>query len=146
MGKNIEKILRGILIFGFLYFLFEAILYLSNIRLVDVGSNWPDSAKVYAKLINQVLGSFELLIAVVCFELQRDLNKYSKLIKISAFWALIHAAVLVSLTSSNNFTNTFTGMPSLYVWAPFYNQYVFFETGLLIFYTMTVFFWSRKNG
>lgn len=146
MGKNIEKILRGILIFGCCYFLFEAVLYLSNIRLTDVGNNWPSSAKVYAKLINQVLGSFELLVSLVCFELQKDLKKYSRLIKVSGFWALIHAAVLISLAASNNFTNIFTGMPSLYVWADFYNQYVFLEAGLLIFYSLTVFLWSRKNG
>lgn len=145
MEKNIEKALRGILIFGTCYFLFEAILYLSNIRVSDVSNNWPDSAKVYAKLINQVLGSIELLVAIICFEVQRNLKKYSTLIKISGFWALIHAAVLFSLTTSNNFTNVFAGMPSLYVWAFFYNQYVFLEVGLLFFYSLVVFLWSRQN-
>lgn len=146
MGKNIEKILRGFLFFGFLYFLFEAVLYLSNIRIIDVGINWPESAKVYARLINQVLGSFELLISVLCFELQRDIKKYVRLIKISGFWALLHASVLIMLTLSSNFTKVFSGIPSLYVWAPFYNQYIFFEAGLLIFYAAVVMLWSRKNG
>ncbi len=146
MGKNIEKILRGILIFGFFYFLFEAVLYLSNLRLTNVSTNWSESAKVYARLVNQVLGSFELLVSVFCFELQKDLNKYSKLIKLSGCWTLIHALVLITLAASNDFTNVFASMPSLYVWAPFYNQYVFFEAGLLLFYSAIVFLWSRKNG
>lgn len=146
MGKNIEKFLRGFLIFGFLYFLFEAVLYLSNIRLSDVNTSWPESAKVYAGLINHVLGSFELLLSVLCFELQTNLKKYAKLIKISGFWALIHAAVLIILSIGNNFTNIFSGIPSLYVWTYFYNQYIFFEAGLLLFYAAVVMFWSRKNG
>lgn len=146
MEKNIEKILRGFLIFGFLYFLFEAILYLFNIRTIDVGINWPESAKVYARLISQVLGSFELLISVLCFELQRDIKKYARLIKISGFWALLHAVELIMLTLTNNFTKVFSGMPSLYVWADFYNQYIFFEAGLLLFYAAVVMFWSHKDG
>lgn len=146
MGKNIEKILRGILIFGFFYFLFEAILYLSNIRLTDVGTSWPASAKGYTKLISQVLGSFELLLSLVCFELQKDVKKYAGLIKISGIWALVHALVLIMLAAGNNFTNIFAPMPSLYVWTPLYNQYVFFESGLLIFYSVIVILWSRKNG
>ncbi len=133
------------MIFGCLYFLFEAFLYLSNIRIIDVGTNWPESAKVYVKLISQVLGSFELLVSVLCFELQRNLKKYSVLIKISGFWALIHAAVLIILSQGNNFTKIFSDTPSLYVWSPFYNQYVFFEAILLLCYSLTVIVWSRKN-
>jgi len=134
------------LIFGSLYFLFEAIFYLSNIRMIDVGTSWPEPAKVYAKFLSQLLGSFEFLLAVLCFELQRNLKKYSGLIKLSGFWASIHAAVLIILANGNNFTKIFADTPSLYVWAPFYNQYVFFEAGLLIFYVITVILWSRKNG
>lgn len=146
MGKNIEKILRGFLIFGFFYFLFEAILYLSNIRLTDVDASWPASAKGYTKLISQVLGSFELLLSFVCFELQKDIKKYSRLIKLSGVWTLVHGGVLISLSATNNFTGIFAPMSSLYVWAPFYNQYVLFEAGILIFYSLIVILWSRKNG
>lgn len=141
--RNKAQVLRVFLIFGFFYFLFEALLYLFNIRLINV--NWPQSAKVYASLINQVLGSFELLIAFLCFELQKNLEKYPRLIKISGFWAVIHAGVLIMLSLGDNFTSVFTGIPSLYVWAPFYNQYVFFEAGILIFYSVAVMLWSRKN-
>lgn len=134
------------MIFGFFYFLFEAILYLSNVRLTDVNTAWPQSAKVYAGLVNQVLGSFELLLSVICFELQKDVKKYAGLIKISGIWALVHALVLILLAAGNNFTNIFAPTPSLYVWTPLYNQYVFFEAGLLIFYSVIVILWSRKNG
>lgn len=146
MAKNIEKILRVILIFGCLYFLFEAILYLFNVRLLDVGTNWPESAKVYAKLVNEVLGSFEILISVLCFEVQTDLKKYSRLIKMSGIWSLIHAAILVILVLNNDFVSIFIGRPSLYVWVPFYNQYVIFEAGLLVFYSLIVYVWSRKDA
>lgn len=131
------------MIFGFLYFLFEAVLYLSNIRLSDVNTSWPESAKVYARLINLVLGSFELFLSVLCFELQTNLKKYAKLIKISGFWALIHAAVLIILSIGNNFTNIFSGIPSLYVWVPFYNQYVFFEGFILVSYSLAVYLWLK---
>lgn len=145
MGKNIDKFLRVFLIFGFFYFLFEAVLYLSNIRLSDVNTSWPESAKVYAGLINHVLGSFELLFSVLCFELQTNLKKYAKLIKISGFWALIHAAVLIILSIGNNFTNIFSVAPSLYVWFPFYNQYVALEGIILISYSVLVYFWLKNT-
>lgn len=140
-----EKVLRACLIFGCVYFLLEAILYLSNARLIDVTTAWSESAKVYARLINQVLGSFELLIAILCFELQRNVKKYARLVKISAFWALIHATVLMIVAINHNFTAIFATLPSLYVWAPFYNQYVFFEAGLLLFYSLMVILWSRQS-
>lgn len=140
-----DKILRGFFIFGSLYFLIEAILFLFNIRLADVNTNWPESAKVYARLINQVLGSFELLISILCLELQSNLKKYPRLIKISGFWALIHAVVLIMLSVSNNFTNIFSGIPSLYVWMPFYNPYLFFEGLILIFYSLSVYFWFKQD-
>lgn len=125
----------------------EAILYLFNIRLYSVETVWSDSALSYAKLTNQFLGSCFLFISLLAFEAQKNIEKYQPLIKISGLWAIFYGFLLVFLSLSKDFSQAFNNLSSLYVWLPFYNQYLLLEAVFLIAYSMVVFLWiSQKDG
>lgn len=146
MGKNIEKLLRLVIICLGLYLLFESFLYFFDIRLIDVRADWDLSALVYAKLIEKVLGSAFLFIAVVIlFEVQKDLLKYKNIIKISAVWALLHGILLIYLSFPQNYTEVFKPFPSLMVWFPLYDKYVTLEGIIIILFSILVFFWVKLS-
>lgn len=146
MGKKIEKLLHLVIIFLGLYLLFESFLYFFDIRLMDVKAIWMPSATTYAKLIEKVLGSAFLFIAViVLFEVQKDLPKYKNFIKISAIWALLHGILLIYLSFSQNYIEVFKSFPSLMVWFPLYDKYVAFEGIVIICFSILVFFWVKLS-
>lgn len=146
MGKKIEKLLHLVIIFLGLYLLFESFLYFFDIRLMDVKAIWMPSAITYAKLIEKVLGSAFLFIAViVLFEVQKDLPKYKNFIKISAIWALLHGILLIYLSFSQNYKEVFKSFPSLMVWFPLYDKYVAFEGIVIICFSILVFFWVKLS-
>lgn len=145
MHKNIQKILRGILIFGFFYLIFDTVLYFSNIRLSNVFSVWPESAVSYATLVNKAFGSFTFLTALIVFELQRNLSKYRNLVMLVAVWAFLHGVILLYLSLSNDYLKIFANSPSLYVWFPFYDQYLILEAVLLFVFSLVVFIWVKTE-
>lgn len=145
MKKNIERILRFLVIFWGVYLTFEGILYFFNIRLADVKNIWPTSAALYSELIGKVLGSMFLFTAAIVFDIQRNLLKYRNFIKLSMFWGLFHGGVLIWLSLSNNYVEVFKNWPSLYLWSPFYNQYVTLEGVVLIGYSVLVYLWLKDT-
>lgn len=144
-NKFIKNALRVLVIFWGIYLTFEGILYFFNIRLTDVKNIWPTSATLYLELIEKVLGSVLLFIAVVAFDMQRNLVNKRNFIKLSGFWGIFHGGVLIWLSLSNNFVEVFKNTPSLYVWFPFYNQYVTLEGIILISYSVLVYFWLKNT-
>lgn len=144
MYKHLRVTLRAILIFGCAYFLLLAVIHLSNIRLASVENEWPKSALVYGKLISQLFGSFALLIALILFVIQKDLEKYRSLLIVSAVWALAHAVFLIYFSFEEDFVREFSSTPSLYVWLPFYSQNLRLEAGLMLLYTLLVFIWDNN--
>lgn len=144
-NKFIENSLRVLVIFWGIYLFFEGILYFFNVRLVDARNIWPASVTLYSGLIGKVLGSVFLFIAAVVFDVQRNLLKYRNFIKLSGFWGMFHGGVLIWLSLSNNFTEVFKNTPSLYVWFPFYNQYVALEGIILVSYSVLVYFWLKNT-
>ncbi|MBU1000042.1 hypothetical protein KKE78_01415 [Patescibacteria group bacterium] len=142
-----KNILRGFLIGGGIYLFLEAVLYLFNIRLYSVETVWPDSAVSYARLINQFLGSCFLFMVILAFEVQKNIEKYQPVIKTSGLWALFYGFLLIFISLSKDFSQAFNSLSSLYVWFPFYNQYLLLEAVFLIAYSMVVFLWiSKKDG
>lgn len=144
-NKFIKNALRVLVIFWGIYLLFEGVLYFFNFRLVDAKNVWPASATLYSELIGKVLGSVFLFIAAVAFDIQRDLLKHRSFVKLSGFWGMFHGVVLIWLSLSNNFVEVFKNTPSLYVWFPFYNQYVVLEGIILISYSVFVYFWLKNT-
>lgn len=143
MHKSIEKILRGLLIFAGIYFLFEAVLYLFDLRLLGVIS-WPFTGITYAKYVEHILGSMFLLFSIFTFEIQRDLNKYKRIIILSSYWALFDAMLLFISSLPQDFVKIYKDIPSLYVWFPWYNQFLYLESLLLILYAVIVYLWIKK--
>lgn len=144
MHKNLEKILRIIIIFWGIYLAVESFLYFFNVRLISVGNFWLPSASVYSRFTERILGSVFLFLLILLFEVQKDLNKYKNLIIISGFWTLFHGCLMIYLSFLHDYPKIYNGMPSLYVWLPLYNQYVFLEGVILIAYSIVVYFWVKK--
>lgn len=144
-NRFIKTALRTLVIFWGIYLLFEGLLYFFNVRLADAKNVWPASATLYSELIGKVLGSVFLFIAAVVFDLQRDLLKHRNFIKLSGFWSIFHGGILIWLSLSNNFVEVFKNTPSLYVWFPFYSQYVALEGIILICYSVLVYFWLKNT-
>lgn len=140
-----EKIVRGFLIFGIFYLIFDGLLHFFNIRLLSVQSIWPQSALSYGVLLNMVYASFVFLTTGFAFLMQTDIKKYKNLIILSSFWAFFHAILLIYLSTTQNLVLNGKNLPSLLVWSPFYNQYLFFESTLLISYSLVVFYWVKKG-
>ena len=146
MGKNIEKILRGFLIFGGAYFIFDGLLHFFNIKISSANSAWPQSAISYAGLLNSIYASFIFLAAAIAFVIQKDLKKYKAVLVVSSVWAIIHGSVLLFLVWTQNYQQIFKDLPSLLVWLPFYNQLVLIEGGVLIIYSGIVYLWARSKA
>lgn len=141
-----DKLLRGLIIFGSLYLIFESALHFFNIRLLDAEPVWPVSALTFSKLMDQIYGSFALLLSAILFEIQKDIVKYKKIIIIFAFWSFLHAVFLIYTSFNNNFQTLFNPLYSLSVWSTLYNQYLLLEAFLLILYGLIVFLWVRKRS
>ncbi len=144
MGKILEKLLKGFLIFGGAYFIFDALLHFSNIKLSSTTDIWLSSAASYANFINYLYGSFVLLAAAFSFIIQKDLKKYKTLVLASAFWAFFHAILLLFLVWTNNYQRIFKDLPSILVWLPFYKEYLTFNAVLLLIYSGLVYKWVIK--
>lgn len=140
-----EKTVRGFLIFGAFYLIFDGIIHFFNLRLFSTKYIWPDSAFSYATLLNMVYASFVFLTAAFVLIFQSDLKKYKNFIVVSALWAFFHAGLLIFLSIGQNLTMKAEGLPSLYVWSPFYNQYLLGEAGLLFIYASLVLIWIKRK-
>ncbi|OGE31863.1 hypothetical protein A2631_01925 [Candidatus Daviesbacteria bacterium RIFCSPHIGHO2_01_FULL_44_29] len=145
MKLNIAKLLKIELVIGVCFFGLLGIIQLSNIRLSEVGGIWVDSARAYGSLIGILFGSFSALLAILCFELSQDINKYQRVIKLTAIWAALHALLEIWLSSVTNYSLIFNISPALRVWIPAYNLNLYFEAILLLTYTLTVFIWLKQN-
>ncbi|MBI2334494.1 hypothetical protein HYU96_01715 [Candidatus Daviesbacteria bacterium] len=139
-----EKLFRIFLIFLAVYLIGDGLIHLFNIRLLSVSSFWPVSAISYAVLMNSIYASFVLLAATLILVAQANLKKYRELILASAIWAIFHGILLLFLNSTQNFAQDFSDYPSLSVWLPFYNHYLFFEAILAFIYAIVVFVRHKK--
>ena len=146
MGKNIEKILRGFLIFGAGYFIFDALLHLSNIKLLSPEGVWPASAISYAHLLNYIYASFVILASLVAIVIQQDLKKYKTIVTASGIWTFFHGIVLLYLVWSKNLAEIFKDLPSLQIWLPFYGQYLIFNAILLFIFSAVTYLWVKGNN
>lgn len=144
MAKFLEKLLQGFLIFGGAYFIFDALLHFSNIKLSSTLGVWPTSAVSYANFLNYLYGSFVILAAAFSFIIQTDLKKYKTLVIASAFWAFFHAILLLFLVWTNNYQQVFQDLPSILVWLPFYKEYLTCNAILLLIYSGLVYKWVTK--
>ena len=140
-----EKVLKIFIIFWGFYLFLEGFSYLSDIRLMDTKALWLPSSAAYAELTGQILGSVFLLMAILAFEVQRNVNKYKNFVIISGFWSILHGGLLIYLSISQNYLKAFLKIPSLYVWLPFYNQYLFLEGVVLIIYSLIVYIWIKNK-
>lgn len=145
MHINLEKILRIFLNFLAVYLLLDGTIHLLNIRLQSVANIWPASSLSYATLLNAIYASFVYLAAILVLVAQTALKKYKSLILASGIWSVFHGLLLIYLSSSQNFMNIFLNFPSLYVWMPFYNYYLFFEALLSLIYAGLVFIWIKND-
>lgn len=145
MPKDLNKMIRGFLILGGFYFVTDALVHLFNIKLLSV-NDWNSQALVFSKFVSQLFGSAGLLIALLCFEVQRDLGKYQRIITLSAFWAFFYGLFLITSSLQINFVQEFRGMPSVYVWMEYYNFYLILEGLLLLTFSITVFFWRKSRN
>lgn len=144
--SKIENILKIYLLFGGFYFITEAIIHISNIKLISVESFWPKSAYLYARLINQLYGLSALFISGLSLIALTDIYKYKKTIIFAAFWALIHGLYLIYISLSEDFVKTFSETPSLNLWSDFYNIFLGLEAAMLIGYTSVVYLWVSKGS
>lgn len=142
---KIEKVLKVFLNVLAVYLILDGGVHLLNIRLQSVANIWLPSALSYATLLNAIYASFVFLTAGLMLGVQNSLNKYKNLIFISSFWAIFHGLLLIYLTSTQNFMHNFSGNPSLYVWMPFYNQYLLIEAVLSFVYAILVFIWIKYD-
>ena len=144
MHKNFEKIFRVFLNVMAVYLILDGAIHLFNIRLQSVLNIWPKSALSYATLLDMIYASFVFLVAALLLIAQRSLKKYQSLILASSIWAIFHGFLLIYLSLSQNFTGNFSNFPSLFVWMPFYNQYLLAEAFLAFIYAILVFIWIKK--
>lgn len=145
MDKTVEKLLRGVILFWGIYLLFESLLYLFSIRLTDTKNVWPPSAVAYGELIEKILGSTFLFVAIVVFEVQKNLLKYKTFIKLSGIWALFHGFLLIFLSLTQNYVEVFGAFPSLFVWFPLYENYVVLEGVAAILFSILAYMWLKNT-
>lgn len=145
MHKIVERLLRILLNFLVVYLILDGVIHLLNIRLQSVANIWPASAISYATLLDFIYASFVFLAAMLLLVAQKSLTKYKSLIFISSIWAVFHGLLLVRLSFTQDFMNKFAGLPSLYVWMPFYDQYLIIEAFLAFVYAALVFIWLKNE-
>lgn len=143
--QNIQKVIRGLIIFAGMYLLFDALLHFFGTKLLSVAGVWPESAVSYSNLINRLYASFVILAAMTAYVVQKDLKKYKYIIYFSAVWALFHGALLLFLVLTQNYQLTFKNLPSLLVWLPFYREYLVLNAIALLIYSLIVYIWFRQE-
>lgn len=131
------------MIFGAIYLVGDALVHLFDLRLTDVAGKWDQPAIIFSRFMSILYASFVLAVALVVFELQKDLAKYQQLIKLSAIWALFHGLLLLYLSFQYNFPEKFQNTPSIYLDLPFYNYYLLFEASLLFSFSLVVFWYFK---
>lgn len=142
----IKTILRGFIIFGGCYFIFEGLLHFSGIKLSSVRGVWPQSAITYANLLNNLYASFIILAAFMAFIIQKDPVKYKYIIGLSAVWAICHGVILLFSVWTQNYQLIFQDHPSLLVWLPFYREYLISNAVLLFLYGgLVILYFKKKN-
>ena len=139
-------ILRCFLIFGGCYFIFDALLHFSGIKLLSVNSAWPSSATGYANLLNYIYASFVSLAAFIALVIQKDLVRYRHIILLSAIWAIFHGVILLILVWAQNYQQFFQDFPSLLIWLPFYREYISLNSILLFLYSGVVYLYFRETN
>ena len=144
MHKNLDKVLRVFLNLLAVYLVVDGTIHILNIRLQSVADIWPASALSYATLLNAIYASFVFLAAILVLVALSDLKKYKSLVLASSIWSVFHGLLLIYLNSSQNFMDNFSSLPSLHVWMPFYNYYLFFESLLSLIYAGLVFIWIKN--
>lgn len=140
-----KKFIRAFLIALGIYLMADGVIHLLNLRLQSVTNIWPASALSYAKLLNLIYASFVFLASILVLVAQNNLKKYQTLIFSSAVWALFHGSLLIFLSLSEDFKNSFLNLPSLLVWISFYNQYLSVEAILAFLYALIIFVWIKEE-
>lgn len=146
MRKKLQLLLKAMLLFGAIYLFIDGSIHFFDVKLLDTRSSWPASAIAYARLLDKVAGVFILFMASAAFMLYKNLEKYRKLVYLSAFWALVLGLTFIYLVISTDYSNVFSLTPSLSFWIPFYGQYLLLEAGTLICYGIVVFLWFRTKS
>lgn len=141
---RIEKLLKWFLVIAGFYMILDGLIHIFDIKLIEV-SAWPQSAFIYSKFIGNLYGEFVIFVGILAMEVSRNLEKYRNLLYLAAFWSLLYSAVLLYNALTIDFVNVFSQTPSLYVWMPFYNFYLFFEGGLLLLAAVLIFIWHKKG-
>jgi hypothetical protein len=142
---SLKKIIKILLMVGSIYLSCDALIHLFNVRLADAVPLWPSSAIRFAGFISQIYASFVLLVAVLIWEIQKDLIKYRNLATICGVWALLHGGFLGQQTL-NGLADSFEKIPSLLVWTAYYPMITLFESILLIIFGTIVILWRFKNA
>ena len=91
-------------------------------------------------------GSFSLILAILAWEVSKNLKKYQKLVILTAVWGIFHACLEIFSASTNPYNELFSQNPSIKVWIPQYNYNLILEAILLIFYAFVVFLWMRRKN
>lgn len=141
----LTKTLKGLLIFGSLYFTVDGLIHLFNIKLISVESAWPKSAIAYSILLDSIYASFIFLAAAIAVVLQADLKKNKTAIFVTSVWAIWHGWLLIFLSFSLDLVRISSSLPSLHLWFPFYDQYLIFQGSLLLVYAVVALVWFKKN-
>lgn len=140
---TIEKILKWYLMFAGIYLSIDGIIHILDIKLIDAAI-WPQSALMYSKFIGNLYGEFAVLVGLLGIETSRNLEKYRNFLYIFAVWSLTYAFYLLYHALTINFVDVFSQAPSIYFWMPFYNNYLFFEAGLLFILSILILLWAKK--
>ncbi len=139
-----EKIIRILLIVGGCYLLADGIIHLTDMRLLSVKEVWPEDALIFAQFMSRLYGSFVILAGLLCLIIQKDIKKNKSLLQVAAIWAFIHSCLLVTISINTNFTKIYDKYPSVYVWMPFYNSYLYFEIFLLFIVSALTAVWLKS--
>ncbi len=145
MHKKVQNMLKACLLFGAVYLCADALIHFLDIKLIDIGSNWPASALAYVHLLDKVAGVFILLTAAIVFAIHRDPKKYKTIIYLSGVGALLLGASFIYLGMSTDYRSIFSAFPSLAFWIPSYKEFLFWEAGALICYSVIVYLWFRSR-
>lgn len=145
MYRKVQNLLKVMLLVGAGYLFVDGLIHFFDIKLLSAGGRWPDSAAVYARLINKVAGAFIILAAAGAFIAHKNPEQYRAMIYVSAAWSLFLGLTFIYLKFSTDYSDAFKFFPSLYFWLPFYGQYLLLEAAALIFYSIVVFLWFRSK-
>ena len=141
----LEKTIKGLLLFGSVYFVVDGLIHLLNIKLISVADVWPKSAVAYSILLDAIFASFIFLAAGMALVLQSDLKKYKTAILASSLWAIWHGFLLIFLSFNLGLVKLTIPWPSVHLWFPFYDQYLAFQGCLLLLYAVLVLIWFKKK-